>query len=252
MTLVNPNPGGYAFGAKLPSAHVNTAWAQFPYCLDGNAGGTWAPATAININGLGLVVGGSGLTAPSITGNTTFANNITVTGSATFNGACTLGNAAADGIIFNGEGDFQNGFTVGGGGTATFQRPVVCSDTVALNGASTVTATMTYSGAGRPVYKTATLTDANVNITPVTANIYYMPNGVMSTGRIVTIDDTNCVNGDWLWVTSAETGASGLTVNGPGGSPTFHTLSSGTGDQMALFLVRVGGTWRMIGLDYFN
>lgn len=63
MTLTNPKPLGFAYGEILTSAHVNSAFAQLPYALDGNAGGTYAPSAPLIINGSGLQVGGSGFTS---------------------------------------------------------------------------------------------------------------------------------------------------------------------------------------------
>lgn len=50
--LVDPKAGiGYAFGEKLPSAHVNTVWNQQPDAIDGIAGGTYAGTNVLTLSG---------------------------------------------------------------------------------------------------------------------------------------------------------------------------------------------------------
>lgn len=54
MTLSNPKPGGYAFGEKLPSAHVNSVWSQLVYALDGNDGGNYITVSPLSVMGAGF------------------------------------------------------------------------------------------------------------------------------------------------------------------------------------------------------
>jgi hypothetical protein len=58
MTLTNPKPGGHATGEKLTSTNVDAAFAQLPYAVDGNAGGAYAPSSAIALTGSGMTIGG--------------------------------------------------------------------------------------------------------------------------------------------------------------------------------------------------
>jgi hypothetical protein len=54
--LVDPTAGvGYAFGEVLPSSDMTTIAANMPKAVDGSAGGTYTPGTAITINGSGIV-----------------------------------------------------------------------------------------------------------------------------------------------------------------------------------------------------
>lgn len=58
MTLVNPEPLGYALNQLLPSADVNSVWSQLTLALDGNAGGAYSPSAAIVLAAKGLQVTG--------------------------------------------------------------------------------------------------------------------------------------------------------------------------------------------------
>lgn len=61
MAFTNPKPGGYAYGEKLPSSHVNDIWDNAPDTLDAVGGGTWTLGTAATINGTAnFTFGGSG------------------------------------------------------------------------------------------------------------------------------------------------------------------------------------------------
>lgn len=132
MTLVNPKPAGYAFGEKLPSAHVNSVWSQLVYAIDGNAGGTYAPSSAIVIGGSGLQVTGS----------------CQVSGPLVASGVVTLGDSALDAIAISGTAvfapavTFQNGFTVSAGGFA------VTAGLATFGAGITVSAGLTTLGAG--------------------------------------------------------------------------------------------------------
>lgn len=62
MTLSDPTSGsGWSFGEVLASADLNTIALQQPDALDGAAGGSYTPSSAITVNGSGMVIGGSGL-----------------------------------------------------------------------------------------------------------------------------------------------------------------------------------------------
>jgi hypothetical protein len=231
MTFSRVKALGWATNEKLTSAQMNALDEDHADAIDGVGGGTYTINAPLEINGddvtLGDFSGGRLISAGDalvngsldVAGATTLASvdvtgTTSLTGALTANGNTTIGNASGDAHSIT--------------GTTTVNGPVV------------------FAAPGRPRYTTATLTDANTNITPVTANIYYMPSGVMSTGRTLTVDDTNCGNGDWIWIWTDET-TNGLTVNGPGGTPTYVTLLQAAADQPAVQLCRIGGTWRMIG-----
>lgn len=60
MSLSDPKGGlGYAFGEKLPSAHINTVFAQQPRALDATNGGSYTLGTALTwtINSLLTIAG---------------------------------------------------------------------------------------------------------------------------------------------------------------------------------------------------
>lgn len=79
MTLVDPKGGiGFAYGEKLPSAHINTVFAQQPRALDATSGGTYTLGSALTIQGSGAVTfAGAGSVAMDRTfecsGNVTLA-----------------------------------------------------------------------------------------------------------------------------------------------------------------------------------
>jgi hypothetical protein len=74
MTFTAPKPGGWAFGEVLASSEMNDFNTDHPNAVDGAAGGTYAPSSAIT-------VGGSGLTT---------TGTLTATGAVAFSGASSF------------------------------------------------------------------------------------------------------------------------------------------------------------------
>lgn len=68
-------------------------------------------------------------------GNLLIPGALTVSGGATFNGAMTLGNAAADAITINGTATANNGLTIGNGTAATASNTLVVNRTATEGGA---------------------------------------------------------------------------------------------------------------------
>jgi hypothetical protein len=146
MSFVRGNPIGWAFLEKLTSAQMNTTDAQWPNAIDGGAGGTYAPSTAITIGGLGVIVtsrldvtgaatlrmlSGSFLTVDAtsgITGNAgalltwqgpiTLSNGITMSVTAssllTFDATSTMSAVAGASLVWHGSSHFFGTFTSDG------------------------------------------------------------------------------------------------------------------------------------------
>ena len=106
MTFSRANPVGYALGERLPSADANIIDLNQSRAVDGYAGGSYSPSTAITILGRGLVVWGDGLGVYGALGvncsamfnaaySATFAGGVNIAPTAT----CTI----QDGATFGAE-----------------------------------------------------------------------------------------------------------------------------------------------------
>lgn len=219
--LVNPKPTSYAFGEKLPSAHVNSVWSQLVYAVDGNGGGSYSLTNPLSIIGNDITLGSAG-------NNTTLAaDQVTVSGPLVLVATPAL---FAGMLVSTGDVNVASGRVNALGGD--FAGPIVLVST------------------GRVRKRTVTLGDASVSITPQDADVYYMPTGVQTTARTLTINDASCADGDEMWVFTHET-SNLLTVSGitPFGSLSLRFTS---GDQWSVKLIRIGGLWRMAGFDELN
>jgi hypothetical protein len=149
-------------------------------------------------------------------GNTTF-------NTASFSGGVTLGNAAGDNIVVSGT------FTANEG--ATFTKGARFDDPV------------TFQGNGRIRYRTQVFTlDQNETITPETADVFYIGDGIHTAPRSWTVDDTNCANGDWfIAINRGLTHA--LTVRDPAANPISGGLKLAAGSSLSQMFMRIGGAW---------
>lgn len=138
--------------------------------VNGDDGGTWAPASAIVIGGAGLTVAGqfSADGAAVFSGDVSLLNGVAIFGPITvdtdvtafFGGPVTCGqsltvNGAAQfnsPAVFANDATFQGGLaafgpiTVDTDVTAFFGGPVTCSQTLTVNGAATFTAGLNSGG----------------------------------------------------------------------------------------------------------
>jgi len=288
LTFSRIQPTGWATNQKLLSTEMNQLDLDHSRALDGNAGGTFAPSSALVINGSGLQVGGSGFSC------NTFAST----------GNCTLGNDVADVHQWNGTLATTNGtLSVAGTGTValsgttllsiagtcsvdvdcdmqvntcTFGGAVVCNSSITVTGTlngngdcnigngsgdtHSLTGTLTVGGSsiigfassGRIRYRTSSVSsDADASITPQTADVYFIPDGVLSVNRNFTIDDTSCANGDELRVVCEEaTGGVAAVVRIPGPTTVATISRNAATSPFAVKLMRIGGTWRVIELSF--
>ena len=90
MTFSRYNPSGYAPGNRLPAACVNQHDEDISNAIDGGAGGTYTPSSAITIGGAGL-----GIAGPCLVSNTM---SIGPTGSISIDASGTLGAGERTGI----------------------------------------------------------------------------------------------------------------------------------------------------------
>lgn len=93
MTLAVIQPGGFAFGERLPSSWANAIDANQSNAVDGVGGGTYAPSSAIIIGGAGLQIG-----TLTVSGNSTIGSDgsdtLTVNAESNF-----VGDMAADVVV---------------------------------------------------------------------------------------------------------------------------------------------------------
>jgi hypothetical protein len=160
MTLALIKPAGWAFGEILTSAQMEALDASQSRGIDGTGGGTYAPSSAIVINGAGLQVNTLLITgALTLTGDTTVGNThtdtLTVEATSTFsspvifnddvtanNPVSFLGDVTIGEVTFTLQGDAVLGNTAADSllvnATAEFQAPVTCNDTLDVFGQLTV------------------------------------------------------------------------------------------------------------------
>jgi hypothetical protein len=215
-------PIGWADGEILTNEQMDALDTDHANAVDGVGGGNY-----------------NALTAPlTLAGDNV---NLCNTGA----DVCTIGDSSSNTLIVKAATDFQSGVNVSAGSSSIAGAVSFASGgTVALQGPTTVTGVLTYFSAGRPVYKINNVTtNGNISVTPVTANIYYMADGVINAGRDWTISDTNCVDGDWMELISDD-GTDTVSVRRPG-PVTIASIGGGSGQARGVRVTRIGGTWRV-------
>lgn len=259
MTLVDPKSGvAYAFGEKLPSAHVNTVWAQQPNALDLVGGGTWSSLAAdVIINGTGSTrtFAYGSLVAHEFAGGTSYTGTSTVThssGSATtWNSGSTITNHAASTIdgtwtVSGGSWTFSGGHTLtagAGAGTWTFNNALDVRGGASLASAITAAAGGFFSGryaaAGASTHYSLSGGSAH---TATTSAQFVNMGGASGT---VTLDDDGATAGSFVVFYNAPSPSAALAYNWNGASyansVTMHV--STTADYAWLILVFNGSTW---------
>ena len=153
--------------------------------------------------------------------------------------------ATFDGIVIFNDFTQYNEFATFSAG-ATFGDPSFFLDTVEVQGAAEFQAAveiqgpLTFSGAGKAVQRQQLVaTDGNQTLVAAQVDTFFIPDGIFSTDRQVTIDDTGAQDGMrvTLW---SEDGSNFCTVRRPGGTAIG---SFGGASAQLTFIERVGGVW---------
>lgn len=210
--------GPWATNQKLLSTEMNDIDTNLSNALDTVGGGNYnALAAPLSISGDNINLG---------------AGTDTV----------TVGNGATSTFIANAATDFQRGVN-SSAGSNTFNGATSfgSSGSVSLQGPVALSDPMTISSNGRIIFRApVTITDAPGTLTPVTSNHYRCAAATLGADRIWLIDDTNCANGDWLYIATEDTGFT-VIVHAPG-AVLLSNLKSGTA-ATAMLAMRVAGTW---------
>ncbi|HTJ17842.1 MAG TPA: hypothetical protein VL494_13775 [Steroidobacteraceae bacterium] len=236
MTLTNPKPLGWAFGEILTSTQINSVASQLTHALDGAGGGSYTLSAPLTIGGDTVTISDT-LVAPTISGNTAFANDVDIAGSL----SVPLVSSAIqfdDDATFAGTNpvSFSNGMTVSG--TPTFNGYAqlnggadlgnAASDPVALKGTLTPTS-------GGHIQKTGIV--VSTAAASVDINSFQHVKVTHGSSTTTTLTATGVGNNDWFRLYNA----SGVSQDF-NGLVTF-TAANGEG---ALF-VRISGTWQRFG-----
>jgi hypothetical protein len=216
MTLVNPKPLGWAFGEILTSSQMNSIATQLPYALDGLNGGTYTLTSPLAIGGSGVTVS-AGLTAPTVTGNTAFSNNVSISGQ--FNAVDVL----AAGQVVAGTQVTTGDLVASGDVNADSHTGPLCR----VDALVALKYLRLTSGTGWA-------TDHNVTVG--TEPQLIVANGLTG-DRIYTILDTAPADNGCFFLFLNKTVGRTLTINAPSG--TIATITFGN----AALCLRAGATW---------
>lgn len=136
--------GAWATGTQVSQAEFWQMDQNMYSAINGDAGGTWAPAATITLGGTaGLVLGAGN---PLTVGGLLSANGGTNTNamnalSATVIGDTALGSSLSDTLTVASTSTFSSPVVFNG--SATLNDPVTTTDTVAINGTTTLTVAST-------------------------------------------------------------------------------------------------------------
>lgn len=224
MTLVNPKPLGYAYGELLPSADVNSVWSQLTHAVDGAGGGSYTLSNPLSIDGdtvtiddleaatanvTGAATVDTLTVTSSVAGDLTLDDDLTVTGSSTFDDVGVGGNLAAVDVF----ADNVNVATL-----ATLASLLV-------SGTSTLGVTVFRFAEGEGFNS-----DDNVSGTVVRA--------YTGSGSHKTTLDVSAPDGAFWMGKNESSGARDVYI----GVTLTATMSSGTGFAIAC---KIDGTWRV-------
>lgn len=238
-------PGGWAFGEKLLSGHLNTLDADHANAVDGLNGGLYNLAALLHLTGNTVRI--DELYVPSIIGNVELDNQLKVDGGALVE---TFLNVTGP-LSVTGDAVIQGFFTTASLFTA--ESPVIVQDTLtaagALNCQSVVQFSDSVSFTGNGKLKTRSKVIAATGDQSIVArnwDVVYIPNGVMAAGNNLTIDDTGAEDDMEIRFTTADTTNS---VNAVVPSPLqAFALKNATGFYMSWHFKRIAGSWRPIGV----
>lgn len=259
MSFTNPKPGGYLTGEKLPSAHVNTVWANVAKAIDGSAGGAYTLSSGISLTGtntLALV----GIF--SSYGQTDFGFGLITFTDCTVNHAnetCDYDLACT--VTYNGAVVFSNTSTTAIDGAVTYSSGSLethsagAIDTYAagsqlnLNGPVSLTGVVSRTG-GYINDRVIDGADANTTYSPTQGDLIFVDSSTLSAPRNYTLTKTGINVGARMRIINFDTDA--ITVKDEGGS-TVAVVRTGAGAGQYLTwvdVVRLGGsadTWFVCG-----
>lgn len=179
-------PGKWLSGSIIAQAELETWDTSISNALDGAAGGTWAPSSAITIGGLGI-----NITGPAgFQGTSTFNGQANFNGFLVANGNIVLGNASGDSLAVN--------------ATTVFAHTVEIDETLHVVQNATFDAQITITGAlianGNIVLGNSVGDSLAVNATTVFANDVEIDGDIVlgddpSTASILTVNTDTVLKG---------------------------------------------------------
>jgi hypothetical protein len=207
MSFSPVKPGGWAFGELLTSAQMNALDADHANAIDGNQGGSYTLAAPLSIDGDTVTI--DQLTAPNISGVTTFDSDVVVADDVLVGGDLTAPSILGD-----------TTFSANVGVTATLTADVIHAALAFFNlpASAPVAAHETVDEDSNPIRSYATT--GTIYVTTLTAG---MPNG------------------KWFWL--KVTGAGERTVHDNDTGNNFATVPAGGW----AFIIKIAGTWQLIG-----
>lgn len=247
--------------------------------INGDDGGTWAPAAVITIGGHGLSVVGqfsasgtanfvnivaSGGIATSgsadiessrdvISDRDTLVNrNLSVGGTATFSGSAGFQNVVVNGVFgVSGASIFSSAVvcsdalgiagTLTANGTTHLNGSAILAGLTTISGGAALSSTMVSTGAGRVVERVANVTTGSAisSFGPFNVDTLYVSN---TADIVLTINDSGAVDGDQFHIV-CQSSTNTITVNDPS-LGTFLALKHLSGSSASAVVQRVGGSWR--------
>lgn len=197
--------------------------------------------------------------AIDVNGAADFASTVTAHGNVGMNGTLSVGGDVNFEAEFDVDGAASFGSTAAFAGNATFSDGVTFNDNIDANGncflggasgfvefLGTVTARepVSFDDDGKLVYRHQIVsTDANQTLIAAKVDTFFIPTGVLSTDRQVTIDDTGASDGMRVRCFSRDS-ANFCTVLRPGGSPAGGSFGGASPNWVEI--ERIGGVWYLL------
>ncbi len=252
--FINPKPSGYAVGERLPSADVNTIWANVTKALDGSAGGAYTLSSGISLTGTNtLALAG----IFSSYGQTDFGFGLITFTDCTVNHANeTCDYDAACTVTYNGATIFSNTSTTTVDGAVTHSSGSTethasgSTDTYAagsqlnLNGSIGMTAVVSRTG-GYINSRVIDGGDADQAYSPTLCDVIFVDATTLSANRIYTLTKTGINPGAMIRIVNFDTNT--ITVKDEGGSTIAVVRAGASAGQYLNWvdLIRLGSvdTW---------
>ena len=257
MTFARKNALGWGFGDKVSHGDLTAIDLDTSRAVDGYAGGNYTPSAKIDVAGSGLRCDMAGASTCPSGASLAFASGSTLTSA----GKVALGGAATPSsngeTNFGGTARILSGATLsvvsGGtlstasGATCTFASAVTCSGALAINAASTITAPLVATSAGRVVKRLHNLTFVSNAATASVATGDVLVCPLLSAGTYLTMSNSGALEGDVVRIACPDNdGGFHLYVEQAAGSPTIVSLL-----QEWVDIVFDGSLWVAVGRGAF-
>jgi len=261
------SPGAWINGSTVQPSEFEAIDDTLSKCVDGDAGGSYAPSARLIFGGAGVQFDGPAaaifnadisaghIAAASQQVTSSTLHDVAVDGDADF----SVGNVEFHNTVqFFGTPEFRNGFTTGTAGTATFNRPVRVEAaagtltnlaTLVQTGAAQIGGTLSVTGTGQIISRVVNATDADTHYNAVTHQVVQCPPSTLGANRTWWIDELGAVVGSRLELSRLnDTSAFDVTVRRDTDSvvlATLHTGISGEGLRSVEIIYTTSG-WRVL------